>query len=272
MSHIIKGAVLGSPVEHSLSPLLHREVFDFLGIAGEYNRQEVALESLAQFFDSQSANFDYFSITMPLKEEALTLPVVVDPLALRIQSSNTLYKRGDQWHLTSTDGSGLISALKHEGYISFKRALVLGAGGTARAVVGALDGVADEIVVLGRTSTRRDVLESAVERSIFDYERWNDAPDFASYDLVVNTTPAGAADLLAESLSPGECSLFFDVIYKPWPTVLGSRWADSGGVVINGIELLLYQGIQQLSLALGKQLDELALATHLRPILKKAIR
>ncbi|MEY4970178.1 MAG: hypothetical protein RLZZ277_409, partial [Actinomycetota bacterium] len=105
-----------------------------------------------------------------------------------------------------------------------------------------------------------------------DYERWNDAPDFASYDLVVNTTPAGAADLLAESLSPGECSLFFDVIYKPWPTVLGSRWADSGGVVINGIELLLYQGIQQLSLALGKQLDELALATHLRPILKKAIR
>jgi shikimate dehydrogenase len=166
----------------------------------------------------------------------------------------------------------LISALKHEGYSSFKRALVLGAGGTARAVVGALDGVADEIVVLGRTSTRRDVLAAAVAKSSFDYERWNDSPDFASYDLVVNTTPAGAADLLAESLSPGSCSLFFDVIYKPWPTVLGSRWSDSGGVVINGIELLLYQGIQQLSLALDKPLDELALATHLRPILKKAIR
>ena len=162
--------------------------------------------------------------------------------------------------------------MKHEGHTAFNRVLVLGAGGTARAVVGALDGVAEEIVVFGRTSTRRDVLESAVKISTFDYIRWNDFPDFQSYDLVVNTTPAGAADLLAESLNPGGCSLFFDVIYKPWPTVLGSRWADSGGTVINGLELLLYQGIQQLSLALNTELDELGLATHLRPILKKAIR
>ena len=71
---------------------------------------------------------------------------------------------------------------------------------------------------------------------------------------------------------PGDAKLFFDVIYKPWPTVLGSRWSDVGGEVINGIELLLYQGIQQMSLALNRNLDELALATHLRPILKKAIR
>ena len=268
----IKGAVLGSPVSHSLSPLLHREAFDFLGISGQYSRVEVALDSLSNFFAKESSDFDYFSITMPLKEEALTLPVIIDPLTQRIQSANTLYKRDDQWHLTSTDGSGLISALKHEGHKAFNRVLVLGAGGTARAVVGALDGVAQEIVVFGRTSTRRDVLESAVEISTFDYIRWNDFPDFQSYDLVVNTTPAGAADLLAESLNPGGCSLFFDVIYKPWPTVLGSRWADSGGTVINGLELLLYQGIQQLSLALNTELDELGLATHLRPILKKAIR
>jgi shikimate dehydrogenase len=73
-------------------------------------------------------------------------------------------------------------------------------------------------------------------------------------------------------LSPGNCPLFFDVIYKPWPTVLGARWEDCGGKVINGIELLLYQGIQQLSLALNRELDEVALATHLRPMLKKAIK
>lgn len=268
----MRGAVLGSPVEHSLSPLLHREAFQFLGISGDYIRQEVALDNLSAFFASHKDEFDYFSITMPLKEEALALDVALDPMVERIQSANTLYHRSGQWHLTSTDGSGLIGALKNEGHSTFKRALILGAGGTARAVVGALDGVAEEIVVLGRTSTRREVLERAVEKSEFEYLRWNDSPGFSNYDLVVNTTPAGAADLLADSLSPGSCSLLFDVIYTPWPTVLASRWADSGGTVINGLELLLYQGIAQLSLALNRDLDELALATHLRPILKKAIR
>jgi shikimate dehydrogenase len=267
----MRGAILGSPVDHSLSPLLHREAFAFLGISGDYTRQEVALGDLSTFFDTHQNDFDYLSLTMPLKEEALQLPVTIDPLAARIQSSNTLYKRGEQWHLTSTDGAGFSGALRNEGYKAFNRTLVLGAGGTARAVVGALDGISDEIVVLGRTSTRREVLESAIEKSKFQYLRWNDSPGFADYDLVVNTTPAGAADLLAESLTPGACSLLFDVIYKPWPTVLASRWSDNGGRVINGLELLLYQGIAQLSLALNRELDESALATHLRPLLKKAM-
>jgi shikimate dehydrogenase len=268
----MRGAVLGSPVEHSLSPLLHREAFNFLGISGNYIRQEVSLGALSPFFTAHQEEFDYFSITMPLKEEAIALPVVIDPLVDRIQSANTLYKRAGQWHLTSTDGSGLISALKNEGHSAFSRTLVLGAGGTARAVVGALDGISDEIAVFGRTSTRREVLERAVEKSSFEYLRWNDSPGFSNYDLVVNTTPAGAADLLADSLAPGSCSLLFDVIYRPWPTVLASRWSDSGGKVMNGLELLLYQGIAQLSLALNRELDESALAEHLLPILKKAIR
>lgn len=272
MGRTLRGAVIGSPVEHSLSPLLHREALDFLGIEGSYQRQEVPLNTLMEFFQNHQSDFDYLSITMPLKEEALSLPVTIDPVVVRVQSANTLYRRDEQWHLTSTDGSGFISALKHEGFERFQRVLVLGAGGTARAVVGALDGRADQISVLGRTSTRRQVLESSVTKSSFEYLRWNDSPDFSQYDLVVNTTPAGAADLLADSLSPGSCKLLFDVIYKPWPTVLGSRWSDSGGSVINGLELLLYQGIQQLSLALNQDLDELGLATHLRPILRKAIR
>ena len=272
MDKALRGAVIGSPVEHSLSPLLHREAYKFLKIEGDYQRREVPSETLNNFFALEGEDFDYLSITMPLKEEALTLPVIVDEVSTRIQSANTLYRRGGKWHLTSTDGSGFIAALRHEGHSRFNKVLVLGAGGTARAVVGALDGVAEEIVVLGRTSTRRDVLEASVLSSEFEYQRWNDSPGFAHYDLVVNTTPAGAADLLADSLSAGDCPLLFDVIYKPWPTVLGARWEDSGGKVINGIELLIYQGIQQLSLALDLAIDEESLATHLRPILKKAIR
>jgi shikimate dehydrogenase len=272
MASAIRGAVIGSPVEHSLSPLLHREAYAFLKMEGQYERREVQSESVSQFFAEESDDFDYLSITMPLKEEALSLPVSVDVVATHIQSANTLYRRGGQWHLTSTDGSGFISALHHEGFTKFKKVLVLGAGGTARAVVGALDGIAEEIVVFGRTSTRREVLEASVEQSSFEYQRWSDSPGFSQYDLVVNTTPAGAADLLADSLMAGDLPLLFDVIYKPWPTVLGARWEDSGGKVINGVELLLYQGIQQLSLALDRTLDEAALAAHIRPILKRAIR
>ena len=272
MNEILRGSVIGSPVEHSLSPVLHREAFDFLGISGKYDRKEVPIENLTSFFNEEAADYDYLSVTMPLKEEVLQLPVSIDSTAQRIQSANTLYRRDGVWHLTSTDGSGFLSALRHSGYAKFERVLVLGAGGTARAVVGALDTIANQITVLGRTSTRREVLESAVSHATFEYQRWSDTPEFSQYDLVVNTTPAGAADLLAEAIVPGDCSLLFDVIYKPWPTVLGSRWADSGGEVINGLELLLYQGIQQLSLALNRDLDELALATHLRPILRKAVR
>lgn len=268
----IRGAVLGSPVNHSLSPLLHSKAFEFLGIEGSYQREEIGEDQLDAFFIEKAKDFDYLSLTMPLKEVALTLPVSFDSTALRIQSANTLYRRGNQWHLTSTDGSGFIAALKNAGHHSFKKVLILGAGGTARAVVGALDGNAAEISVLGRTSTRREVLEASVSHSEFEYLRWNDSPGFSQYDLVVNTTPAGAADLLADSLHPGSAHLFFDVIYKPWPTVLGSRWADAGGEVINGLELLLYQGIHQLALALNTELDEAALAQYIRPFLLKAIR
>ena len=268
----IRGAILGSPVTHSLSPVLHSKAFEFLGVTGTYIRQEIGENELASFFSDRVGDFDYLSLTMPLKEVALTLPVDIDDVASRIQSANTLYRRGNQWHLTSTDGSGFISALRNAGHNDFENVLILGAGGTARAVVGALDGKAAQISVLGRTSTRREVLEAAVTLSEFEYLRWNDSPGFQQYDLVVNTTPAGAADLLADSLLPGDAQLFFDVIYKPWPTVLGSRWSDAGGEVINGLELLLYQGIHQLGLALDRELDEAALAKFIRPFLLKAIR
>jgi shikimate dehydrogenase len=125
---------------------------------------------------------------------------------------------------------------------------------------------------MGRTSSRREVLESSIRNSEFIYERWSDTPALKEFDLVVNTTPAGAADLIADGLPSHISTPYFDVIYKPWPTVLASRWKDNGGEVISGIEMLLYQGIAQIQLALIQELDQLALATHLRPILIKAVR
>jgi shikimate dehydrogenase len=267
---MIHGAVLGSPISHSLSPLLHQSAFSFLGVEGSYQAIDVPSGALNSFFESNSDSFDYLSLTMPLKEEAFSLPVTFDELSTRIGSANTVYRVDGRWHGTSTDGSGFISALESAGFTSFTNALILGAGGTARAVAGALDGFSQSITVMGRTSTRRDALSRCVLRSEFDYIPWSNDQSVAQFDCVINTTPAGAADLLADYLPTSIDSLLFDVIYKPWPTVLASRWSDHGGQVINGKELLLWQGLDQLQLVLNAALDKQALAAHLRPLLAKS--
>ena len=138
---MINGAVIGSPISHSLSPVLHKAAFDFLGIDGNYKAIEVKLGSLSEFFTERSREFDYFSITMPLKEEALEIGITPNELTTRIQSANTLYKVDGSWKITSTDGSGMVSALSHAGIHHLTSVLILGAGGTARAVAGSLDSI-----------------------------------------------------------------------------------------------------------------------------------
>ena len=266
---MIKGAVLGSPISHSLSPALHRAAFESIGIAGSYEAIDVPSGTLQQFFLAHESDFDYFSLTMPLKEEAHLLNVTCDKLSLRIGSINTLYKREGRWFGTSTDGSGFLAALAAQGYSTISHALILGAGGTARAVAGALDGNVETLTVMGRTSTRKDALESCVEKSTFNYLPWISDPEINSYDLIINTTPAGAADLLAENLPLQVTGLLFDVIYKPWPTVLASAWSDRSGKVINGKELLLWQGLDQLSLVLSHEIDRDTISTHLREVLSQ---
>ena len=264
---MIRGAVLGSPITHSLSPRLHRAIFDFLKIEGSYEAIEVKSGELTNFFTKRAEEFDYFSLTMPLKEEALSLGLPVDAIATRIQSANTLFKEGGSWNLSSTDGSGFLKALKEKNLDTFSSVLILGAGGTARAVAGALDSVSQAITVLGRSSIREDALSQAVQVADFTYKRWQQGIGFEEFDLVVNTTPAGAADLLADNVLDGVSAPLFDVIYNPWPTVLASRWLDCSGVVINGLELLLYQGIDQVEKVIGEIPDRVELATYLRKVL-----
>lgn len=266
---MIRGAVLGSPISHSLSPVLHNGAFDFLGLDGKYEAIEIASGALSNFFTERSVEFDYLSLTMPLKEEAFSLDLDFDDFSKRIGSANTLYRKDGQWRGCSTDGSGFLRAIEGEIPQSLSQALILGAGGTARAIAGALDGLVPSISVLGRTSTRREALSRCVIKSDFQYIPWSDDFDLSAYGLVINTTPAGAADLLAEYLTPTIDALLFDVIYRPWPTVLASRWSDRSGQVMNGKELLLWQGLDQLDLVLNQPSDRSQLAPHLRDLLAR---
>lgn len=267
---MIRGAVLGSPIEHSLSPVLHRAAFVDLQIEGSYDRIEVGAGELKSFVTERGSEFDYFSLTMPLKEEVLQLGIATTDLALKSHSANTLIKSNGLWSATSTDGTGFLQALAHRGFSDFSSVLILGAGGTARAIAAALDGVAGSITVLGRTSTREASFNEIVTESQFSYVIWSNNFPLEQFSLVVNTTPSGAADLLAEGIDGGITSLLFDVIYKPWPTVLAKKWSNLGAPVISGLELLLYQGIDQLQLVIEKEFDTKKLASILREKLTSA--
>jgi shikimate dehydrogenase len=211
---------------------------------------------------------------MPLKEEVLEIAsdsgIEVDELAQRIQSVNTLVQSGTGWSATSTDGSGFIKALANAGYDHFKSVLILGAGGTARAVAGALDDVSDRVSIMGRSVRRNAGIAACFRKVAPEFIVWDDQIDLRQFDLVVNTTPSGAADLVAENIPSKVESLLFDVLYNPWPTLIARRWSDGGGKVISGLELLLYQGIDQINIVhpLGREIID----DQLRAALKNASR
>ncbi len=267
---VLSGAVLGFPISHSLSPLLHAEIFKALGLTGTYISHEVRSGELASFLDAYEDAYSYLSLTMPLKEEALQLGFPVEPNALMAYSANTLIKGISGWQLSSTDGVGFGRALSHAGISKISKVLILGAGATARSIAQNIDEIASSIVVLGRSHSREKSFTELVKRSDFEFRSWSNQIDLTEFDLVINTTPAGAADILAERVD-SSANTFFDVLYSPWPTVLGKRWSDAGGQVISGVELLLYQGLEQVHRVTGIDFDFEELAAPLREKLKRAI-
>jgi shikimate dehydrogenase len=253
----MRAAVLGSPIAHSLSPVIHNAAYLALGIEGKYDAVEVGSGELSNFMNEVKqtpANWIGFSLTMPLKEEILNIADVVDPLARRINSGNTLIPTKEGWYATSTDVSGFIWALAFNEIKEFEKVQIIGAGATARAVAAAIDAPGRTICVINRNSQRNSAMQSVVLDSNLEFCNWEEAELDA--DLVVNTTPKNAAD----SLSSGS-GILFDVIYDPWPTTLAAKW---NGRVIDGLELLVHQAIDQISLMTGFVIDRQLMAPLLR--------
>ena len=266
---MIKLAVAGSPIGHSLSPLLHSTAYEILGVKAEFGSNDVKEQDFGNYyFECKNAGFRGLALTMPLKEISIGFVDRVDPIAKQISSVNTIIFESTGSIGISTDLLAFKNLLKP--YFG-KKIAILGAGGTARAIAASLDGIADSITVLGRTSTREESFERIVSHSKFSYVIWSNALSLEPFSLVVNTTPAGAADLLAEGIEGDISCLLFDVIYKPWPTVLAKKWNNLGAPVISGVELLLYQGIEQLRIVTDKNFDTEKLASNLREKLATAL-
>ena len=258
---MINAGVLGSPIAHSLSPLIHRTAYQLLGIAGKYDAYEVASGQLQNFLSGEGRNLNCLSLTMPLKEEALTIAEHVSDISRQIASGNTLVKKSDGWHLTSTDVEGVNFALLSSGINEVSKVLVIGAGATSRAVVAACSGA--DISIIGRSVSRMSSLHAAAPKSDFSFIEWESEVNFDSFDLVVNTTPGNSAEIYANKVVNPR-GTFFEVIYNPWPTKLLSSWRLAGGNSIDGLELLVHQAISQIQLFSGIEIDRAALAKELR--------
>lgn len=259
---MIRAAVLGSPISHSLSPALHAAAYKFLGIVGEYTAVEVKAHELGKFLSTCDNSWTGFSLTMPLKEEVLSLVGEVDDLAARIQSANTLVRAKSGWRASTTDVQGFHDALHAHQLNEFQSVLILGSGATARAAASACDAKGRLIKVLHRNPLREAGMSKSAPQSSMQFLSWNSPlPDV---DLMINTTPSRVADQLVSKIKTRPLGVYFEALYNPWPTKLLAHWRSLEGKAIDGLDLLVYQAIQQVALITEKVVDPSLLAPILR--------
>jgi shikimate dehydrogenase len=265
-----RAAVLGMPVDHSLSPVLHNAAYAALGLCGwHYDRHAVDEEGLRAFVDGLGPEWAGLSLTMPLKRVALAVADAVDPDAAANGAANTLVRRPDHgpgarpggpgWLAANTDVAGIVETLREVGVARVDRAVVLGAGGTAQAALAALCRLGETApTVLVREPARAGALRATAERLGLSPRVVGGFPDAAAVeaalsaaDVVVSTLPAGAADALAgRAWDPA--TVVLDVIYAPWPTGLATAAAAAGCRVAGGLEVLLHQAVEQVELMTGR--------------------
>lgn len=250
-------AVLGSPIAHSLSPVIHQAAYRHLGIDWTYTAHEVDEAGLAGFVDSLDASWRGLSLTMPLKRVALDVADEVWGLAQMVGAANTLLRDDDgRWQATNTDVSGAKAALVERGVTQVREACVWGGGATAVSMLAALTELdAQHIHVHARSEerTRRSIAPAFRWRPSVEISPWRVGSSCGAAGLTVATTPAGVMDAVATELTvaPTAGRHLFDVVYHPWPTTLAARWSAGGGAVVSGLDLLIHQAAEQIWLMTG---------------------
>ncbi|HEX3199611.1 MAG TPA: shikimate dehydrogenase [Propionibacteriaceae bacterium] len=244
-------AVLGSPIEHSLSPALHRAAYTQLGLSWTYDRIEVDETRLAAFVSGLDASWRGLSLTMPLKVAVLKLGQL-DELAKLAGAGNTLVLEGGERWVYNTDVGGLIWAVGQVTAAPLPRVTILGTGATARAALLAATHLGAQLVtIVARTPARGEALRTLADELgvTLDIRPWS--TPIPAADLIVSTVVSGAADSIAQAVA-GSAPLIVDIIYDPWPTVLAAAAQRAGCTVVGGLDLLVGQALLQIELMTGR--------------------
>ena len=245
-----RAAVLGSPIAHSLSPVLHRAAYAALGLDWSYDAVECREDDLAAVLDRPWAGL---SLTMPLKRAVLPLLDEVSDLARATGGANTVVFEGGRRLGFNTDVYGIVTALAEAGVRAPGSAVVLGAGATACSALAALRDLGlEKAVVLAREPARATGTLAAATRLGVGVDLATYDDPIPPADLVISTLPADTADPYAETIARATGALL-DVVYSPWPTRAAEAVRAAGGVVTDGYAMLLHQAVRQVALMTGRE-------------------
>lgn len=244
-------AVLGRPIEHSLSPVLHRAAYEHLGLDWDYTAHEMDEDDLPAFVAGLDRKWRGLSLTMPLKVAALSLGMVEATAGL-VGAGNTVLLRDDGPRVHNTDVGGLVDAIAAAGAGDLRRATLLGNGATARSSIAALHrlGVRTCTVMARNPERASGLVELAGRLGLACTVRPIGAAPEPS-DLLVSTVTAGAIDDRAAEFAAA-AGIVFDVVYDPWPTALAAAATAAGAVMVSGLDLLVHQAVAQVELMTGE--------------------
>lgn len=263
-----KAFVLGHPIKHSKSPLLHRAAYQQLNEHITYERRDTTEEQVAAVFAELGPDVGTcgFSVTMPLKTVIMQHLDELTLFAQAVGVVNTVFWRKDaegneRAYGHNTDVSGIVNALRQAGVEGAPRsAAIIGGGGTATAALAALAylGTGNVLIFVRDPARALGVSEAAARLGL--NITFADIASFSqlyqSFDVTISTLPAGAADALLVGAPPHLAKVLLDVSYDPWPSPLASAWQERGGAVTSGLEMLMYQAVDQVKLFTGRTLEE----------------
>lgn len=256
---VLRAAVLGSPVSHSLSPALHTAAYAALGLSDwTYDRREVTEAELADIVEGLDDEWRGLSLTMPLKEVAFRVAVTVTDVARAAGAINTLVRREDgRWDGANTDVAGIVGALR--GVEHAGTATILGSGATGRSAALALVdlGVRDVVVAARNAGTAGEIVALLADRDVrathVPLDSWSKDPR----RLVVSTLAPAASGTAGATVDQDATSLrgttLMDVVYADWPTPLARAAREHGADVVSGLDMLVHQAAAQVELFTGQR-------------------
>ncbi len=262
----MKCAVLGDPITHSLSPVLHTAAYDALGLDWTYEAVRVPSGGLADFLGALGDDVRGLSLTMPLKREVMGLVEQISDLARMVGAANTLiHDEGTLW-ADNTDLPGAMAALRDRYDDSVASVTILGAGATASSTGLALAELGSTSITLvarseARAEQTRRVIAAHRSHPQVRITTLDDALVAGlSGDVLVSTVPAQAQSQALVERTAGFAAIF-EVLYDPWPTPLAAAATDRDQTLVGGLDLLLHQAAYQVLLFTGQDAPLAAMRT-----------
>ncbi|MGQ4453198.1 shikimate dehydrogenase [[Kitasatospora] papulosa] len=249
-------ALLGSPVNGALSPVLHRAAYKAMGLPWTYHAIECPPQDLPHFLGTLDGGWRGFSLTMPLKRTVVPLLDETSETVTRIGAANTIVVTASGRLLgENTDLYGVMQALREANVTTATTVTVLGAGATAcTALAVGRELGCDQAVVIARDTRRASSLLGPTAERIgikIIIKPWTAVDHHLAVDLVVSALPPHAADALAPLWKPGTGTLM-DVVYRPWPSRFAHAAQGAGRRVVGGLPMLVHQAAQQVALQTGR--------------------